>query len=415
MILFAILILLLLLSAFFSASETGLMGVNKYTIAHAAKQGDKNAKRIMGLLKKPDKSLSIILMGNTAANLIISSLATVIASQYFEAFGIMMATVLLTIIVLVFVEITPKTFAALNPEVICRLAALPLSWMLKLLGPIVFVLASIARGILWLLGVKQTAAHWAEKLGKEELKSVVRSVSQADVDHEMVMGVIDLNDIHVGDVMLPRTGIVGIDLSKPWEHILSRLSHAHRLHLLVYDGVIDKPCGVLSVSKLFEASMQSKLTKEHLVTLLGEVKFVPDGTSLMCQLKNFRDQDYHIAIVVDEFGRIQGMVSIEDIIEEIVGEYAHTSALKLEQLKPNNDASYWLLGAMNVRDLNRSLGWSLPEYGPNTINGLILEMLEIIPEGNLCLKIGGYRVEIVRMRKNRIELIKLWPPKALKY
>ena len=413
MILFIILIFLLLLSAFFSASETGLMGVNRYSIAHAAKQGDKNAKRIMSLLKKPDKSLSIILMGNTAANLVISSLATVIASQYFDAFGIMMATVGLTVIVLVFVEITPKTFAALNPEIICRWAALPLTWLLKLLGPIVFVLASIARGILWVFGVKHTSANWAEKLGKEELKSVIKSVSQADVNHEMVMGVINLNDICVSDVMLPRTGIVGVDIAKPWDQVLARLSHAHRLNLLVYDGVVDRPLGVLSVSKLFEVSMKSTLTKEELLSILSEVKFVPEGTSLMRQLKNFRNQDYNIAIVVDEFGRIQGMVSIEDIIEEIVGEYAQTSVLKLDQLKPNKDESYWLLGAMNIRDLNRSLGWSLPEDGPNTINGLILETLEIIPEGNLCLKIGRYRVEIIRMRKNRIELIKLWPPKLL--
>lgn len=413
MFLFITLFLLLLLSAFFSASETGLMGVNRYSIAHAAKQGDKNAKRIMGLLKNPDKSLSIILMGNTAANLVISSLATVIASQYFDAFGIMMATILLTIVVLVFVEITPKTFAAINPEVMCRWAALPLSWLLRLVGPIVFLLAFIARCILWLFGVKNTSANWAEKLGKEELKSVIKSVSQNDVNHEMVMGVINLNDICVGDVMLPRTGIVGIDMSKPWAQILTHLSHAHRLHMLVYDGVIDKPLGVLSISKLFEASIKSTLTKEHILSILEQIKFVPEGTSLMCQLKNFRDQDDNIAIVVDEFGRIQGMVSIEDILEEIVGEYAQSSVLKLEQLKTNKDGSYWLLGAMNVRDLNRSLGWSLPEYGPNTINGLILETLEIIPEGNLCLKIGGYRVEIIRMRKNRIELIKLWPPKAL--
>lgn len=413
MVLFIVLIFLLLLSAFFSASETGLMGVNRYSISHAAKQGDKNAKRIMSLLKKPDKSLSIILMGNTAANLIISSLATVIASQYFDAFGIMMATVLLTVVVLVCVEITPKTFAAINPEVMCRWAALPLIVLLRLLGPIVFILASIARGILWIFGVNETSASWAEKLGKEELKSVIRSVSQADVNHEMVMGVINLNDIHVSDVMLPRTGIMGIDLSKPLDQVIARLSHAHRLHLLVYDGIVDKPLGVLSVSKLFEASVKSKLTKEALLNILNEVKFVPEGTSLMCQLKNFRDQDYNIAIVVDEFGRIQGMVSIEDIIEEIVGEYAQTSVLKLDQLKPNKDGSYWLLGAMNIRDLNRSLGWSLPESGPNTINGLVLETLEIIPEGNLCLKIGRYRAEIIRMRKNRIELIKLWPPTSL--
>ena len=412
MFLFVVLVLLLCLSAFFSASETGLMGVNRYSISHAAKQGDKKAKRIMTLLKKPDKTLSIILMGNTAANLIISSLATVIASQYFDAFGIMMATVLLTVIVLVFVEITPKTFAALNPEVMCRWAALPLSWMLYVMGPVVFVLAYIARGILWLFGVRQTS-NWAEKLGKEELKSVIKSVSQADVNHEMVMGVIDLNDIHVSDVMLPRTAIMGVDVSKSWDQVMSRLSHAHRLHMLVYDGVVDKPLGVLSVSKLFEASMGSKLTKEKLLTILGDVKYVPEGTSLMHQLTNFRNQDYNIAIVVDEFGRIQGMVSIEDIIEEIVGEYAHTSVLKLDQLKPNKDGSYWLLGTMNIRDLNRSLGWALPQDGPNTINGLILETLEIIPEGSLCLKVANYRVEIVRMRKNRIELIKLWPPKNL--
>ena len=397
------------LSAFFSASETGLMGVNRYSIHHAAKKGDKTAKRILGLLKNPDKSLSIILMGNTAANLVISALATILASQYLDAFGITLATIGLTVIVLVFVEITPKTFAALKPEVVCRFAAFPLSWMLHILGPVVYVLASIAKGILWLLGLKIGDAQWVEKLGKEELKSVIQSVSQTDVNHEMMLGVINLNDIHVDDVMMPRTAIMGVDISMPWVQVVNRISHAHRLNLIVYDGVIDKPLGVLPINQLLSVAINQGLDKENLLANLGEARYVPQGTTLMQQLSNFREQDYNMALVVDEFGHIQGIVAIEDILEEIVGEYAQTSVLKLEQIKPNKDGSYWLLGAMNVRDLNRSLGWSLPESGPNTINGLIIETLEIIPEGNLCLSIGDYRMEIIRMRKNRIELVKLWP------
>lgn len=385
------------------------MGVNRYSLSHAAKQGDRTAKRIMSLLRKPDRSLSIILMGNTAANLMVSSLATILASRYFDSFGIMIATFLLTIVVLVFVEITPKTYAALNPERICRVAALPLSWMLRLLDPLVILLAAMARGILWLCGSARSDIAWAEQLGKEELKSVIQSVSRSDVNHEMMMGVLNLNDIHVDDVMLPRTAIVGVDVTKPWLQVISRLSHAHRLNMIVYEGTIDKPLGVLSLNQIFELSVKESLTQKSLLSAIGPVNYVPQGASLMQQLSHFRSNDYSLALVVDEFGHIQGMVSIEDIIEEIVGEYAQTSVLKLEQIKTNKDGSFWLLGAMNIRDLNRSLGWSLPEDGPNTINGLILETLELIPEGNLCLYVGAYRVEIVRMRKNRIELIKLWP------
>ena len=281
--------------------------------------------------------------------------------------------------------------------------------MLRILGPVVYVLASIAKGILWLLGLKIGDAQWVEKLGKEELKSVIQSVSQTDVNHEMMLGVINLNDIHVDDVMMPRTAIMGVDISMPWAQVVNRISHAHRLNLIVYDGVIDKPLGVLPINQLLSVAINQGLDKENLLANLGEARYVPQGTTLMQQLSNFREQDYNMALVVDEFGHIQGIVAIEDILEEIVGEYAQTSVLKLEQIKPNKDGSYWLLGAMNVRDLNRSLGWSLPESGPNTINGLIIETLEIIPEGNLCLSIGDYRMEIIRMRKNRIELVKLWP------
>lgn len=404
-----IIVLLLFLSAFFSASETGLMGVNRYRINHAAKQGDSFAMRISQMLRRPDRTLSVILMGNTAANLILSSLATILAARYFGSFGIMMATVLLTMVVLIFVEIAPKTYAALYPERICRMAVYPLTFMLKIMDPFVVLMSVLARGILWLVGVSNKDINWVESLGKEELKSVIKSTNRSDVDHEMMVGVLDLNDIRVRDVMLPRTAIVGVDVSKPWAQTLSRLAHAHRINMLVYDGSIERPLGIVSLNQVFELAVREVLTQQSLMTALKPVYYVPEGTSLLKQLANFKQGNYGVAMVVDEYGDVKGMIAIEDIIEEVVGEYAGTAAIKMDSLKRNSDGSFWLLGTMSVRDLNRSFDWALPDDGPNTISGLMIEALEIIPEGHLCIEINGNRFEVVRMRKNRIELIKFWP------
>tara|TARA_X000000950_G_C13904180_1_gene656121 strand:+ start:129 stop:1340 length:1212 start_codon:yes stop_codon:yes gene_type:complete len=402
--------MLVLLSAFFSASETGLMGVNRYKLKNAANKGDKVASRVVHLLKSPDRTLSVILMGNTAANLLLSSIATVLATKYFGATGILICTAILTLVVLIFVEITPKTLAALRPMWISRWVAIPLCWLLRLLGPLVSLLSTVAKGVLYLFGVRDLDAGWSESLGKEELKGVLQQARAGNkFVSDMMMGVLNLDEIHVDDVMLSRSAIAGVDISKTWVEVVNAFAHAHRMRMIVHNGNIDKALGICHLTDVIQLQQKNQFNRDNLIKVLKPIHYVPEKTALVMQLKNFQTQNYSLGLVVDEYGEVIGMVALDDIIEEIVGEYTQQSLLRLEDLRPNNDGSYWILGTMVVRDLNRALGWHLPEDGPNTVNGLITETLECIPDGQVCLMMDKIRIEVVRIRKNRVELIKVWP------
>ncbi len=412
MILIVSLVGLIFLSAFFSASETGLMGANRYRLKSLSEKGDRGAQRVLKLLTMPEKALSVILLGNTAANLLISSIATILASAYFGPVGIMICTILLTIVVLVFVEITPKTFAAVLPDMVARFASFPLMILLKIMSPLIVVLSSIARMMLRLFGISGMNSNWSEGIAKDELKGVLSSAGSNKFVSEMMMSVLDLDETSVDEVMLSRSAIAGIDVSLPWSKIVEKFTHAHRMRLLVYDKNIDKPLGVVLLSDVVQLISNNQMNRDLFMKLLKPFHFIPTRTPLVLQLRNFQNQNYSLGLVVDEYGEVIGMVSLEDIIEEIIGEYTQSSMLRLDGLKQNADGSYWILGAMNVRDLNRTFSWCLPENGPITINGLVTEYLECIPSGQLCMKINNNRIEVVRIRRNKVELIKLWPSKV---
>ncbi len=409
-LLFCVLFLLVALSAFFSASETGLMGINRYKLKNQANKGDKIAQRIVTLLERPDRTLSIILMGNTAANLMLSAIATVLAAYYFDAAGILICTAILTLVVLIFVEITPKTLAALKPMGVSRFVAMPLCILLKLLGPFVYILSVIAKGMLYVFGVRSMDTGWAETFGKEDLIGVLQQSGSANkFVKDMMLGVLNLDEIHVDEVMLSRSAIAGVDISKSWSSVVKAFSHAHRMRMVVHDGDIDKALGICHLNDVIKLLESDQFNRDNLMKSLKPIHYVPERTALVQQLKNFQTDNYSLGLVVDEYGEVIGMVSLDDIIEEIVGEYTQHSLLKLEDLKPNADGSFWILGTMIVRDLNRVLDWDLPENGPNTMNGLVTETLECIPDGQVCIEIKTFKVEVVRIRKNRVELIKIWP------
>ena len=407
--LLGLLVFLLLCSAFFSSSETGMLSLNRYRLRHQAKEGHKGARRASSLLAHPDRLLGTILVGNNFVNILASSIATVLAMQLWGEAGIAIATIGLTIVLLVFGEITPKTLAALRPEIIAYPVCLPLLMLQKVLYPLVALLGWVSNGLLRLLGV-DLSNKGNDSLSTEELRSVVReSGSDLPLNRQsMLLGILDLERVTVDDIMIPRNEVTGIDLDDDLEAIISQLRTTPHTRLPVFRNDINQIEGIVHMRQIARLLSHDQLTKESLLAACTEPYFVPENTPLSTQLLNFQKQKRRIGIVVDEYGDVRGVVTLEDILEEIVGEFSNQDALRSPDIHPQDDGTLVIDGAAYIREVNRALDWQLPCDGPKTLNGLITEALEHIPDSGICLQIGDYRLEILQAADNRVKSVRAW-------
>ncbi len=400
---------LILLSAFFSASEIGMMALNRYRLKHLAKSGHRAALIVHKLLERPDRVLGIILLGNNFANLAASAVTTIMALKIFGEASIAVATALLTITILIFAEVAPKTIAAMQPERVAFPAAYVLRFLLKVCYPIIWIINQIANQMLRLLGVPLDKR--GNQISSEELRlAVMEAGALIPKTHQaMLLGILDLEKITVEDVMVPRGQIQGIDLDDDWDDILAQLTRSRYTRLAVYRGSLENVVGMIHMRKVLNGLRENKLSRETLIQSMTEPYFIPEGTPLNTQLLNFKKTKRRIGFVVDEYGDIMGLVTLDEILEEIIGDFSTEAIGKIEDIRPQADGSYLVKGGASIRDLNRKLGWELPSDGSRTINGLITEYLEDIPAPGTSLMLNGYQVDVMRTRGTAVEVARIRP------
>lgn len=400
--LFGILGLTLLLSAFFSSAETGIMTVNRYRLKHRARLGDRSAQRILDLLAQPDRLLGVLLIGNCLVNTIAASVATLIGMALGGDPGIAIATGLLTFILLIFGEVGPKTFAASHPEKIAHPAAFLLRGLLVAISPLVSLVNSTAN---FIFRLDRVITQGKDALSSEELRSIVHESSHTLPKQRkgMLLGVLDLENIAVEDIMIPRNEVVGINIDEELEDIVRQLRSIQHTRLPVFKGELNQCIGVLHVRNATRFLQSDQLTKAEILQYVREPYYVPEGTSLTAQLLNFQKQKRRFGLVVDEYGDVQGAVTLEDILEEIVGDFTTSRSDNSKDMTRQKDGSVLVDGSATIREINRRLHWDLPTDGPRTLNGLILEHLEAIPEAALSMQIGRYQLEIMRTQDNTVK------------
>ncbi|MDH5387675.1 MAG: HlyC/CorC family transporter [Gammaproteobacteria bacterium] len=409
-ILLTILIALILLSAFFSGSETALMTLNRYRLKHLADEGHRGAKLTKRLLNRPDRLLGLILLGNNFVNILASAIATIIAMRLYGEAGIAIATGLLTLAILIFAEVTPKTLAALKPEKIAFIAAYVYTPLLKLLYPLVWLINIFANRLLALVGV-HAAEGKKDNLSADEFRAVVHETRHfiPDQHSEMLLRILDLEKTSVEDIMIPRNEVTGIDLTDDWSDIERQITNSQRTRVPVYHDSIDHTVGILHLRKVLNLLARGELNLDSVNAQIRKAYFIPAGTSLTRQLLNFQKKKRRSALVVDEYGSIQGLVTLEDILEEIVGQFTTDSPTRNFDIHTQDDGSFLLDGGTHIRDINRNMNWSLPQGGPKTLNGLILEHMEMIPEPGTSLLINNYSIEIMRTSKNAVQSVRILP------
>lgn len=409
MILLTSLVGLIFLSAFFSAAETSMMALNRYRLRHLARTGHHAAVRTSKLLERSDRLLGTILICNTFATILASSLATVIAMSLWGDLGIAIAAFILTFVILIVGEIAPKTLAAIHPQRIALLVSLPLVVLLKVLYPVVLGANLLANGMLRLLRVPIKAVS-LEHLTSEELSTLVKEAGDKipDSHQDMLLAILELEKITVDDIMINRNDIVGIDLNQEWSNIHKQITTGQHTKLPVYEGDINNIKGILHVRSALQLLSKGKLTKANIEQAIKEPYFTPEGTPLHSQLLNFRVVRGRTAFVVDEYGDIQGLVTLEDILEEIIGEFTTDIPAIHKEVKSLHDGSYLVDAAITVRDLNKQIDSNFDTSGPKTLSGLIIEQLEVIPQPGVSLKLSNYPIEVVSTKKNRIYKVKIY-------
>src|SRR5471030_1116742 len=385
---------MVVVSAYFSASETGMMTLNRYRLRHLAKQGNRGARRVEKLLKRPDQLISLVLIGNNLVNILASALATIVGIRLYGDAGVAIATGILTFVVLLFAEVLPKTFAALNPERI----AFPSSLLLRPCGV-------------------KTNVGISDAMSKEELRTIVNE-SRSQIsrrNQDMLLSVLDLEKVTVDDIMVPRNEIVGIDINDDWKSIIRQLTHSPHGRIALYRNSLDDAIGMLRLREAYRMMTEKKeFTKENLLRAADEIYYIPEGTPLNIQLVKFQRNKKKVGIVVDEYGDIQGLVTVEDILEEIVGDFTTSMSPTLaEEVTPQSDGSVVIEGSANVRELNKAFNWTLPEDGPRTVNGMLLEILEEIPQVGASLRVENYAVEILAVQDNMIKQVQVRPMQPL--
>jgi len=409
--LFTILGILILISAYFSGSETGMMSLNRYRLRHLEKEKHKGAQRVSKLLNRPDRLIGLILIGNNLVNIAASAIATIIGLRLFGDMGVLIATIILTLVILIFAEVTPKTLAALYPEKIAFPSSILLSMLLKVLFPLVITVNWITNGILMLLGIssEQREQH---SLSSEELRTVVHESGALlhEQDQSMLMSILDLEKVSVEDIMIPRSELVGIDINDDWKKIQKQLTQANHTRVLLYRDNIDDVVGYIHARDALKLLSKSQFTKATLLRAVREIYFIPESTPLNIQLLKFQHARERLGLVVDEYGDIQGLVTLEDILEEIVGDFTTTmTPTASDEVTLQPDGSYLVDGSASIRDVNKEMSLQLPTDGPKTLNGLIIEYLEDIPQNKLSVRIAGYPIEIVNVTGSMIKTVRIMP------
>lgn len=412
-VLLAALALLLILAAFFAGSETALMSLNRYRLRHQANAGNRGARLAQSLLAQPDRLIGLILLLSTIVNVTAPMLVGFIALRMGGEIVVAGAAVALTLVLLIFCEVAPKTYGALHPERLALPAAYIYTPLLLVFYPFVWATNLLANGVLRLLGASQQQA--SNSLSSEELRTVVAEAG-AMIPHrhqQMLVSILDLENATVEDIMVPRTEIVGIDVDDDWDKVLEQLRQSQHTRLPLYEGEIDQIIGVLHMKRVVHELARGRLERDGLIEAANsrDAYFVPSGTTLNTQLVNFQRDKRRMAFVVDEYGDIQGLVTLEDILEEIVGEFTTDPATMMHKdVHREADGSFVANASTSIRALNRSMRWNLPTNGPKTLNGLIVEFLETIPEPGTTLKLSDYMLEVLQTGENAIKTVRIRPP-----
>ncbi|MTB67459.1 DUF21 domain-containing protein [Providencia sp. wls1943] len=407
-----ILIVLIFLSAYFSASETSMMTLNRYRLKHLAKQGNRSAIRVEKLLRHPDRLLGLVLIGNNLINIVASALATIIGIRLYGNMGVAIATGVLTFVILLFAEVMPKTIAALYPERIAFPSSFILTPLQKIMLPVVWAFNTVSALFMRCCGIKVSNTR-NDAVNKEELRTIVHESKNklSRRNQDMLISILDLDKVTVGDIMLPRNEIVGIDINDDWKSIVRQLTHSPHGRIVLYRDSLDDLIGILRVREAYRLMVEKReFNKQNLIKAADRIYFIPNSTPLNVQLVNFQHKKEKLGIIVDEYGEIQGLITVEDILEEIVGDFTTSMSPSLaEEVMPQSDGSVLVDGTANIRDLNKVFDWNLPIDGPRTVNGMVLEVLGDIPQPEEQIVIGHYVIEVLVINDNIIKQVKITP------
>ncbi|NEX19425.1 HlyC/CorC family transporter [Thiorhodococcus mannitoliphagus] len=408
--LFFALFILINLSAFFSGSETAILTMNRYKLRHMADQGHRGARIVRRLLERPDRLIGLILLGNNFVNIMASSLATVIALRIGGEAAIGIAAGLLTLVILIFAEVAPKTYATLHPERLAFPASYVYAPLLKALYPIVWLVNFFTNGLLKLMGIAPEGGQ-EMALSRDELRTVVSEAGAMipERSRSMLLAILDLEHATVEDIMIPRNDVEGVDIQDDEDEILQTIRSTSYTRLPLYDGSIDNVVGILHARNALHALLEHGLNSENLPGIAQDPYFVPEGTALYQQLLNFQRNKQQVGLVVDEYGDFMGLITLTDLLEEIVGEFTTDPSDSIDEVHRGEDGSLMADGSISVRDLNRALRWELPTTGPKTLNGLILEYLETIPEPGTSLKLHDHPIEIIQTADSGVKTVKIVP------
>jgi Mg2+/Co2+ transporter CorB len=409
-VLLGTLVLMLVLSAFFSGSEASLMILNRYRLRHLVKLKHSGAIKAYRLLQRPDRLVGLISLGNKFVNNLAASIATVIAIKLYSDDEVILAIAMgiLTIVMLICSEVTPKTLAAVKPE----LLAFPAAWiytpLLKIFYPVVWLVNLIVELLLRLVGIDINKIS-RDSLHKDELKSIITEAeSLMPLRYQkMLLGILDLESATVEDIMTPRNEIVGIDLEASIEDIIKLIKTSPHTRLAVYKKSIDRVVGFLHLRKVLVLINKDNFDKQSIINLISKPAFIPEQTPVHTQMLRFKNEKISIGLVVDEYGDVQGLVTLDDLLQEIVGELITDDELAKKQ----SDGSHLIDASISVRELNRVMNWSLPTEGPKTLNGLIVDFMETIPKSGISIKLHGHPLEIIKRDENAVKLVKFLPEK----
>ena len=412
--LFIALFVLLIVSAFFSLSETSMMALNRFRLKHLAQSGHRGARLAAALLERTDRFLGVVLLGNNVINAASALLVGEIAKRLLgdSEFALVIATGAAAFAILVFSEITPKVVGATYPEKLALPSAYVLTPLLKITQPVVWFVNLFVQGLLTLMTLRGRPGDSEQPLSVEELRTLVLEAGYLPHKHRSILiNLFDLEAITVDDVMVPRNRIEGIDIEAPVDDILQQISTAYHRRVLVYRGEPDEVLGTLRVRDLLNLKQQGEVTREQITELLWEPFYTPSGTPLFSQLHNFQERQDRVSLIVDEYGELQGLVTLEDILEEIIGEFTTQSPLQRGGIHRQADGSVLIEGGALLRELNRKMGFRFPLDGPKTLNGLILEHLQDIPEPSTSVRIAGHALEIVQTQDRIVKVVRATPPK----
>ena len=406
----SILVVLVLVSGFFSGSETALMSLNRYRLRHQANNGHKAAQRTARLLENRDRLISLILLGNNFVNILASAIATVIALRLMGEAGIAVATGLLTLVILVFAEVTPKTFATRRTEQFAFVASAVYVPLMFVTYPLVAATNWFSSTILKLLKTDAVSEE-DEHLSSDELRTVLsETAGMIPKRHrEMLVNILDLGTVSVNDIMVPRNEIVGIDLEDPWDDVIKDIGDSPHSRLQVYRENVDNVVGFIYLRKMIDVLRSGKITRTYLESVVRDPYFIPEGTTLTVQLLNFQREKRRVGLVVDEYGDIQGLLTLEDILEEIVGEFDNDPRAAPAEIRPQPDGSFIVDGTTQVRNLNRSLNWSLPSEGPKTLNGIVVEHFENFPPQGAVFTFNGHPITVLAVEDNMVQQVRIEP------